>query len=413
MEIERAKSGSATEWRIIGRLDGYWAGSLEAELAEAVRAGERNLRLNLSGTTFLSSAGIRILLMYWKELKNVGGALQVTEPSDIVNKVLEMSGLKGLMDSGEAPRESLGPAAPESMHLEVGRLTADVFKLPDAGPLTCRTVGSADLRNCVSSEALALTEDTCAVGIGAFGTAFEDCRDSFGELLAAVGTGVHLPTGKTGAPDYLIAEESYVPEAQMLSGLVFQGRFSRFLRLAPKGEAVPIPLSVIVEAAMQTVSSHSVGLTAIVETGGLVGASLKQSPVSGTADFGFPGIRDWIAYSQDAQHAGSLALVTGVACANPGERYSDFLRPMCPDGKIRCHFHAVAVPYRLLPGGVLGPTETVKALFDSGVVHGVLHLLRDDRPGAGAGESLFSHGVAWIGPVAPAIDTEPGKEADA
>ena len=411
MEIERAKSGSATEWRIVGRLDGYWAGSLESELAEAVRAGERNIRLNLSGTTFLSSAGIRILLMYWKELKNVGGVLQVTEPSEIVNKVLEMSGLKGLMDDVAAPRESAGPAASESMHLEVGRLKADVFKLPDAGPLTCRTVGSADLTRCVSSETLALAEDTCAVGIGAFGSVFEECRDSFGELLAAAGTGVHLTTGKTGAPDYLIGEESFVPEAQMLSGLVFRGRFSRFLRLAPTADAVPIPLSVIVEAAMQTVSSHSVGLMAIVETGGLVGASLKRSPASGTADFGFPGVRDWIAYSQDAQHPGSLALVTGVACADPGEQYNDFLRPMCPDGRIRCHFHAVAVPYRLLPGGVLEPATAVKALFESGVVHGVLHLLRDDRPGAGAGESLFSHGVAWVGAVAPADVSDAGKEA--
>jgi anti-anti-sigma factor len=48
----------------------------------------------LSETSFLCSAGIRVLLQYWRQLKNAGKKLLVTRPSAEVNAALDMTGFK-------------------------------------------------------------------------------------------------------------------------------------------------------------------------------------------------------------------------------------------------------------------------------------------------------------------------------
>jgi hypothetical protein len=44
---------------------------------------------------------------------------------------------------------------------------------------------------------------------------------------------------------------------------------------------------------------------------------------------------------------------------------------------------------------VLG--DTVRTLFDEQAVQGVLHLLNDDRPLTGVGQSEFTRGACWMG----------------
>jgi anti-anti-sigma factor len=47
-----------------GRLDAFWADHLAEEMAAAVREGRHVISLNLSGVTYLSSAGIRVLVRF-------------------------------------------------------------------------------------------------------------------------------------------------------------------------------------------------------------------------------------------------------------------------------------------------------------------------------------------------------------
>jgi hypothetical protein len=55
----------------------------------------------------------------------------------------------------------------------------------------------------------------------------------------------------------------------------------------------------------------------------------------------------------------------------------------------------------------------VGRLFDSGGPDGALHLLRDDRGAAGAGDSRFVRGAAWIAPITACETATPGKEGAA
>ena len=59
MQITKIQHGDFVEVRISGRLDGYWAEHLRTGLADVVREGGHQIRVNLSEVSFLSSAGIR------------------------------------------------------------------------------------------------------------------------------------------------------------------------------------------------------------------------------------------------------------------------------------------------------------------------------------------------------------------
>ena len=80
-------------------------------------------------------------------------------------------------------------------------------------------------------------------------------------------------------------------------------------------------------------------------------------------------------------------------------RLAPWLRPLASHGHLAGHFHAAAFSYRPLQRGELDLKTTVGTLFDAETLQGVLHLLNDDRPIAGAGESEFVRGACWVSPI--------------
>jgi anti-anti-sigma factor len=94
MQIRKNITGDDHEFLVSGRIDGDGANQLELEILGAVKAGAKAIYVNLSETTFLCSAGIRVLLQYWRQLKNGGKKLLVTRPSPEVNTALDMTGFK-------------------------------------------------------------------------------------------------------------------------------------------------------------------------------------------------------------------------------------------------------------------------------------------------------------------------------
>src|SRR5687767_12935072 len=101
MEITRTQGEDYLEIKVAGRLDSYWADDLAKALEETVREGAHHIRLNLSETSFLSSAGIRVLMTTYRQLKGIRGSFGVSSPSEAVRKVLALSGLTNLL-SGES-----------------------------------------------------------------------------------------------------------------------------------------------------------------------------------------------------------------------------------------------------------------------------------------------------------------------
>ena len=82
---------------VAGRIDGPGANRLEEEILATMRAGAKSIYVNLSQATFLCSAGLRVLLQYWRQMKNEQRTLLATRPSPEVDAVLVTSGFREMV----------------------------------------------------------------------------------------------------------------------------------------------------------------------------------------------------------------------------------------------------------------------------------------------------------------------------
>jgi anti-sigma B factor antagonist len=94
MPIRQNISGDCHELLVSGRVDGAAANDLEVQVLNAIKAGATEIYINLSEADFLCSAGIRVILQYWRQMKNQGKKLLVTRPSPAVDQILQMTGFK-------------------------------------------------------------------------------------------------------------------------------------------------------------------------------------------------------------------------------------------------------------------------------------------------------------------------------
>jgi anti-anti-sigma factor len=97
MEIRTRITAETHELMISGRVDGAGANQLEEQILAAIRAGAQAIYVNLSQSTFLCSAGLRVLLQYWRQMKSSNRVLLATRPSPEVDAVLATTGFRDLV----------------------------------------------------------------------------------------------------------------------------------------------------------------------------------------------------------------------------------------------------------------------------------------------------------------------------
>lgn len=82
--------------RVSGRVDASVAAQFEEVLHQQVTGGHSHLILEMDGTDYISSAGVRALIAAQKGLKSRGGSVLLAQPSERVKEVLAMAGLDAL-----------------------------------------------------------------------------------------------------------------------------------------------------------------------------------------------------------------------------------------------------------------------------------------------------------------------------
>jgi stage II sporulation protein AA (anti-sigma F factor antagonist) len=81
-----------------GRLDSSTSPAFEKDLLERVNQGHASIVLDLSGLTFISSAGLRTILLLAKHMKNLGGRLALCALSKPVREVFDATRCDTLID---------------------------------------------------------------------------------------------------------------------------------------------------------------------------------------------------------------------------------------------------------------------------------------------------------------------------
>jgi len=407
LEIKRSDSPGGVLLTLAGRIDSYWSNQLSSVLTEEIHRGRYQITLNLSGVRFISSAGVRVLMQFYKELAGLNGSLSVEQPSADVVTVLEMVGLAQLLcrdrpkASAQTPEDSETAASVRQGHILgswralkkgclKGFVTGDPTRLHGAG----YSEKDCKIESFPSSR--------FGFGLGAIGQGFQDCRNRFGEFLAVAGGAAYLPTDGTNHPDYLLQTGSLVPQINVLYGLSFEGAFSHQLRFESAEGVAGVTLSELMSLASEGVTSDPLGIVMVAEATGLVGAALTRSPFAvspGASPFAFPEVRDCMNFTTERAFSRHLVLAAGVRTRQSDGPLAAFTRSISTRGALNGHFHAAVFPYRPLKKGIDQLDEIAKTLFEAGQIVSVLHLLNDDRDIVGVGESELSRGTCWIGPV--------------
>ncbi|MBD2846094.1 STAS domain-containing protein [Paenibacillus sp. IB182496] len=110
MNIHRERHGGALLLRPEGRMDGVRSAEVERALAEVADAGYSGIVFDMSAIGYVSSAGLRVILMAVKQAKSKQQRILFAGPSPQVREVLEMSGFLSLLevrDSAAAAMEEL------------------------------------------------------------------------------------------------------------------------------------------------------------------------------------------------------------------------------------------------------------------------------------------------------------------
>jgi anti-anti-sigma factor len=414
MEISKQVRGGVVELKVEGRLDGYWADHLATAVDHEIRQGSHHIQLDLSKVLFLSSAGIGTLVRLYKDLKSIQGSFAVFNCSRTVLKVLQLSKLEEILvaktpgpPSVTAETPSLGSVT----KVERAGAAFELYPLAAESRFDCQMLGNPNplerggftKENCRTEQ---LSDSAFAIGLGALGEDFDECSRRFGEFIAVAGAVAYLPTDGSNVPDFLLAGENMAPEVQVCYGITCrtadQKPFAALIRFETKSDT-PITLTALVECCLELSGHEGLGIIAVAETSGLVGAALRRSPTATRSDvnaFEFPAIRDWLSFTAERAYTKNTVLLAGVAVRQKTGAIAPLIRPF-PHARdpLFGHFHAAAFSYRPLRKGVVDFKTSIRSLFEEQSLEGILHLLTDDRTISGSGESEFARGACWIAPI--------------
>jgi anti-anti-sigma factor len=92
MEMTKSKSGDTLVFSVQGRLDAQTSPQAEKDLKLWMAEGEKKLVGDLSGLDYISSAGLRLMLMVAKGAKGQGGGLCLFGLSPSVHEVFTIAG---------------------------------------------------------------------------------------------------------------------------------------------------------------------------------------------------------------------------------------------------------------------------------------------------------------------------------
>ena len=98
MEIKDDKIDDQTVVSLSGRIDSTAAVEFEEKLIEIIDTGCNTMIIDFLRVQFISSAGLRVLLLAAKKVKPYGGKILLCDMSKDVREVFDISGFSSIFD---------------------------------------------------------------------------------------------------------------------------------------------------------------------------------------------------------------------------------------------------------------------------------------------------------------------------
>jgi anti-anti-sigma factor len=115
MRLDHTRFADVVVLAPVGRVDHVTAEELKTALAPHLARcapGQDHLVLDLSGVDYISSAGLRVLMLAAKQAKAQGGFLAVAAVQPLVQEIFEISKFTLLLRLMPTVREAVAAASP-------------------------------------------------------------------------------------------------------------------------------------------------------------------------------------------------------------------------------------------------------------------------------------------------------------
>lgn len=93
MEIQKERAGDIDVVSANGRLDGIYSTAFAKEVGELITGTNPKILIDFAEIDFVTSAGIRAVLLLMKKAKETGAAFAICGVNDEVREVLDATGL--------------------------------------------------------------------------------------------------------------------------------------------------------------------------------------------------------------------------------------------------------------------------------------------------------------------------------
>jgi len=285
-----------------GRLDTFEAAGLDKELETLLKEDDSYLVLDMSGVSYLSSGGIRVLLATQKKLARKNGQVCLCGLTEYPAQVLRMAGMDSVFTTYNTVDEAVNHililedmkrSEKDWRHLpcylrnntsfHVFHATDRAAKIKILGNLMKvihATLEPDDVRKRHFSEA------EYSIGLGALGGSKEDCLPLLGEMITIGGTMVWLPTDGNDTPDFLIPQKD-TGEVVINTGLnlALDGEFNDIMLVGNADESIPTTIGDLYEAIFdiarerQTPHRSLISVAMIADLDALFSSGVKISPI--------------------------------------------------------------------------------------------------------------------------------------
>jgi anti-anti-sigma factor len=107
MEIHDERIGDTCVVTVKGRLDSGASAAFADRVGALITNGNRNLLIDFAGVDFVTSAGLRAVLILVKKVKAAGGSFALCGVRDSVREVLDITGFTGMFSIHPARDEAI------------------------------------------------------------------------------------------------------------------------------------------------------------------------------------------------------------------------------------------------------------------------------------------------------------------
>jgi anti-anti-sigma factor len=413
MDIQTFREDELLTLELSGRFDAYGSGELNQVLEKECTQDIRMLLLDMTRVSYLSSAGLRVLLVYHKKLSPAGGQVTLAGLQEYCAEVIQMTGFGDAFPAFDTVTEARGYCRTtirerqahehwDSLETEANESGSFRFIPLSDAPGSLEILGDIRdiLHSSVTSEKIyskRFFDKEYSIGMGGLGAHLEDYINLLGEMITVGGTMVWLPTDGHDTADFLIPRTDQ-GDVMLRTGfnVSVKGGFNElihFISSEPEGTSVGTLYRQLFAQARKRRPDYrgSIAIAMRAQLGRVYGSGIKKSavthnaPANGKMILHESNIGEWFDSDTAPRHTDVTGLVVGLG-ADLTADLSDYneedfnrvfyLHPVNIGGKQELlHNHAVIFNKQPLPEQPTDLEQEIKKVIQEGTFMDMRHLL--------------------------------------